>query len=371
MSTRKKGISILQWSGYLTDEAGEIMWKKFLWTDITKKILLVLEHTKGGIIGIAGLQGIGKTTTLHALQHKLEELINANCVFIKWTSNWKETVSDDIEWDMDPVYDELLNKTYTDKTGYIRRSAKIEGFENELGKGTVKKLREEVIFGYLAESEYVFVDFPDYSKESIRQMNSDLDSFQETWRLLQKNYKTKATFVLAIQQELMEQHKHFLWGKIRLFQLEPYTAQNMLELYLRFHETYSPFTVEALTGLAKLSQGFFRRFMEYINIVVSQYVIDNRTNEITMTDVKTLIPSQKIISDMEIQLVALFPNDNQRDLASQVLKLLQQKGTLNQKQIATALNVNEMRVSRVLEKLNNNLTTRVRGKGPAWLISLK
>jgi len=164
------------------------MWKKFLWTDVTKKILLVLEHSKDALIGITELQGIGKTTTLYALKHKMEELIldspfDVECVFIKWTANWKETVEDEIDWDTDCDYDIMLNKAYIDKTGYIRRSTHIEGYENELGKGTVKKLRETIIHMYLADSNYVFVDFPDYSKESTSQMNADLNSFQKTWRL--------------------------------------------------------------------------------------------------------------------------------------------------------------------------------------------
>lgn len=129
MNIREKAISILKWTGYLTDESGDIMWKEFMWTDVTKKLLLVLQYSKGGLIGLTGLQGIGKTTTLHALRHKLKSLDEVDCAFVKWTSNWKETVSDDIQWEINADYDELLNNAYLAKTGLKLRSKKIEKYE--------------------------------------------------------------------------------------------------------------------------------------------------------------------------------------------------------------------------------------------------
>jgi predicted XRE-type DNA-binding protein len=80
---------------------------------------------------------------------------------------------------------------------------------------------------------------------------------------------------------------------------------------------------------------------------------------------------EKIISDMELQLFRLLPNDEQRELAIKVSTLLQTKHPLSQKQIALALRETTARISRLITKLNNNLTVQKRGKGTEWFISLK
>lgn len=393
--TAGKAIEVYTWASHLTAEMrfGDFITKEqvkeeYYLTTSVRRLLFKLRNIEQGIIGVVGLQGVGKTATLQVLATMLHSKQNP-ALFVHWTTDWfkklKET-PDVIEIYRDSVYFharervetlgrshvKVLGKdvTYPMLSDIEQRIAPIEKVELYLGKTECKKLKEEAVYTCLSNARFLFIDLPDYSKKNRTQMNKDLKLVETIWKKLQGNeYETWQIFVLGIQKEMFG--GHFFFGKMDIVELEPLKSTELVEAYKKKWETSEPFTDDALLLIAEYSRGVFRRFLKYIQVCIERTVTEQKEFPITVSLVKETVTLDKLVKDMELELSDIFKQKEKKLQAVKLLNFLRLVKQANQKLIAKELDINEMAVSRLVSKLEaHNYITRTRGRQKEWLIHL-
>ena len=221
--------------------------------------------------------------------------------------------------------------------------------ESRLDKGTVKRLRQETCMEILLEKSVIFIDMPDYSKTDRRRMVKDLESIHWLWNKIASS--GGPTVVFAVQKEMSE--GHFFLDKAQKFELEPLAPEQMMEVYVRaFHGT-EPFTEQALLKLGQMSRGIFRRFLRYILLTLDLWEKQAAGAELIDVDVVVkAVPVERLVEDMELELLALFPKHSDlRSLAVRLIMVLEEHGELGQSEIADLVEVEDYVLSRLLTKL--------------------
>lgn len=315
---------VYTWSGMLTADKYSGLEKDYYITEDGKRLFFHLKHCKHqDLVGILGLQGVGKT----ALLLQLSRALGKEALFIPWSKNWKETIQ------------ELM-------------------FEKL--KGLDKALED-----FLSDYRYVFIDFPDYPKKEKRRMWSDLTAVGELWK------RTKnATFVLAIQKEMSSDH--FLIGKMNVYELSPLKPSEICEIYKRKWSDTFPFTEEALTLLAELSRGVFRRFMKYVGKCIEEATLKKAEPPLSVEWVRQVITEEQLAKDMDLELTDIFgKNEEQKVMAVRLLNCLREHKEINQTKLAELLGVSDATVSRLVTRLEGRgYIKRKRGLHAEWLVFL-
>ncbi|MCP8309632.1 MAG: MarR family transcriptional regulator [archaeon] len=382
---------IYQWATKLTSESRTQSYH-YYWPDPIKRLLNRLKLVRGNLICLQGLQGSGKSIALIELKWKLEDEVEGNIVHFKWpgSNDPFETIHKVLEDSFHQEYvDYLYNKIrerlsderiafkvskiigYTQGSKIISQAEweefkkimkfQAEKLEHIFTIGERKELRKRFLIISLADSHTIFIDTRDYSRSDRRIMNSDLMAIQSLWdNLVQECLSCEGevpNLVFGFQKELIERKDSFFYGKMDIIELKPLTPQQLIEAYkLNFNEIW-PFEEQALLRVARLSRGIFRRFLRYISLCIEEWMAQEDMNKlIDLPLTEKAITNEEVSKDMDLELAALFPKSEEmkRKAIKIISYLTNVKEGLNQKQLAKALNLNEMDCSRLCDKLEEH-----------------
>jgi len=248
----------------------------------------LLDDTRAAVVGIVGVQGVGKTSALQVLRRRCLDKtdgradppdLSKKVALFKWR---RRTV----------LFESLLNGTHELSEEFRERYAwyllqelrrglprvldlpqsavglDVAEAEEALGKSVALGLREMAWLQVLLCRSVILIDMPDYSKSDRRLMTSDLNEIYWFWdRLAAHNIAPNV--VIAVQKEMFRDH--FFFDKMHKIELKPLKPEQMVEAYERRFGTLNPFTAEALAALARMSRGVFRRYLRYISMAIEHW----------------------------------------------------------------------------------------------------
>jgi hypothetical protein len=243
-----------------------------------------------------------------------------------------------------------------------------ETLEKLLGASVVQSIKRGFLSSHLFKAKAIFIDMPDYNKTNLQLMSKDIDELQRMWSYFMERQSNKASFLIAVQKEIIMRKPHFFFGKVMWSTLKPLTQEQLLEAYLQKWKSYEPFDEAALRLLAKLSRGVFRRFLKYVHLALRAGV---KTDLISTDDVGNVISSEILLDDMELELSDIF-SDSQRRIQVVKVFVMLRSGSLTQKQIAERLDISEAVAGNFVAKLElYGYVKRTRSKeGSGWNVSL-
>ena len=371
--------------------------------DAVKQLVRVLAVTEGGIIGLVGYQGVGKTTAL--LWYQFAKIASENVEL----ERKHKTVPDDYQygvvrfkWRREPeLFKSLLDGTHEMSSAFKRtyglrlleqikprfplldfqeaqRKPETLNFnwaEKTFGSHrAVNGLRKVVWFEILRGKKTILIDMPDYSKTDKRAMAKDFEEVYWLWNFLSDlTFRApKPNLVIAIQKEMFQ--GHFFFDKMQKIDLQPLQPNKMVEAYKGHFKATEPFTEDALLTLARMSRGIFRRFLRYITLALDLWEMkqEKEGSLIDVATVKEAVTTERLVEDMELELSDLFPKHSElRTLAVKLLMLLEEQGPQKQGQLATSLDIEPYSVSRLLTKLEAaRYVTRTR-EGTDKLVAIR
>jgi len=385
--------AVYHWASHLTAETRYTdpeSYKDYFLTASAKSLHFKLTHMEQGLVGVVGLQGVGKTSTLQKLAYDLNTN-ETSAIFIRWVADWQKIVESNPR--IAREYKSAINSTLyqkeeaygrtfrrmpglggkipdrTDLGRLERGEISLETMEATLGKNESKKVMQEAIISTLAFTRYVFIDLPDYSKKTKSAMNEDLSTVENLWKRATQiaGDDMRTIFVIGIQKEMYG--GHFLFGKMVIVVLSPMKVEEMVEAYKQKWVTINPFTEESLKLIAQKSRGIFRRFLKYIMTCIEGTA--GQDFPITTEIVNRSITLDVLNADMDLELTDVFQNNREHKMmAVKTLAYLSNKNA-NQKEIAELLDVDEATASRFVKKLETyGYLKKQRGTGKEWILSL-
>ncbi len=359
------------------------------------RLLTHLRSVRGALVGLVGLQGVGKSSALLALATSLRQTEVPGVASSEWSDTilfkWRRT-GDLYKSLMD--YDHDASLEFRSKYGAKMRSfssikrtlsyagaesgshlqrtqavlqnlekefpwvVQVDDEEKRLGKVRVESTRKEIWRDMLREKHSIFIDMPDYSKTDRRMMAKDLEEIYWLWQSLNRftgqfpDPTPTPNIVIAIQKEMFG--GHFFFDKMQKVELHPLQPERMVEVYKRRFKNTDPFTSDALLTLARMSRGIFRRFLRYIMLTLDLWEEEERVGRgrIEVETVREAVTMERLAQDMELELAELFPKRSDlRSLAVRLLLLLQERGERKQSELADSLEVKAYELSRLLTKL--------------------
>lgn len=393
---------VIEWSSLLTAESRQWM-EEYVPPLAVRRLFAKLQLAKGALIGLVGLQGVGKSQALIQLYDWLtnlrgeEEKGVAAVVFFKWPGGsdpingvfkvLMETYEDEYREFMFAEIKQRMPRNPKRKqkfNRFFRRipNAVIRPFHYDQLRKTVddisipyedledafffsweiRELRRKFVLSTLADARAVLIDMRDYGKSDRRVFEADIMGIQMLWNDVSNyafSYRDKAppNFVVAIQKELFFGPKgvtHFLLGKMETYELKPLTPQELLSIYLQTFKDPYPFQSDALMRLAKLSRGIPRRFLRYVNLCAEAWFVGwLKSPLIDVAGTEQVVTEEELRRDLDLEFSSLFPKSE--EMKMKALRLLSylsaREGGLNQKRLAEALGYSEMDVSRICDKL--------------------
>jgi hypothetical protein len=362
-----------------------------------------LENMSGGIIGLVGLQGVGKSSALRVLQifnkvkqdesykkqHK-ESVPYAHLldmVLFKWRRQSQLFTSllngtHELSAEFSRVYKSKLVELTKPSLQFWNRSVidnpqtlKPEWAERQIGWKNVQTLRQTVWLELLRSKRTILIDTPDYSKTDRRLMAKDLEELYWLWNTLSQwetpDRKRKPNIVVAIQKEMFG--GHFFFDKMQKVELCPLQPETMVEAYKRRFKDTDPFTSDALLTLARMSRGIFRRFQRYIMLTLDLWEEKERVERgrIEVATVREAVTMERLAEDMELELADLFPKHSDlRWLAVRLIMLLEGRGERKQSELLDLLGVRDYTMTRLVGTLEEAHYITRRRKGNEKIVSL-
>jgi uncharacterized membrane protein len=423
---------IYSWASQLASESRKLDWVLhwYVLPDAVREIIHKLETMNGGIFGLVGFQGVGKSGALQAIfRSRIEQVHRQRAegpdakgpvpghayriVLFKWRRESELFRSllngshEAYESFLSEYLPELLERSSTtrapaassrsgllyklslleeetkaltsrlaadgDPKFYASGAAleEVDRLECKFDKATLGKLRQSAWLRMLRRSETILIDTPDYSKTDRRVMAKDLQEIYWLWNTLTSSSSSSVppNIVLAIQREMFRDH--FFFDKMEKVELEPLKPEQMVEAYRKRFNAIKPFTEDALLALARMSRGIFRRFLRYITLTL-QYSESHSKKIIDIETVKAAVTVERLAEDMELELVELFPK--QSDLRLQAVRLLmylEESGPKKQAELAEEFGLEEYAMSRLLAKLELHRYIARRREGTDKIVSLR
>lgn len=389
------------WAGLLAGESRGEAWVRSGYTAPPTVVRVARELDivrSDGLICLIGSQGVGKSSALMALSQRIP-----NSILLKWRREqelhtsflestrrtsyeylYRYSLKLDRELDLRqsasrvPVlngWDRDVREQFVDDIVTLEREGEhysvvpdLAWAESKFVKLTVDKWRQDMCNDILREKSVILIDTPDYPKTDRRRLTKDLDSIQRLWNKITSS--GGPTIVFAVQKEMSE--GHFFLDKAQKFELEPLAPELMVEVYARRFQGTEPFTEKALLKLAQMSRGIFRRFLRYILLTFDVWEKNGGRPDVVDVDfVVQAVPVERLVEDMELELVALFPkNGYGRLLAVRLIMLLEERGELGQSEIADLLDVKDDTVTRLLDKLEPAYYVARRAIGHRKIVTL-
>jgi hypothetical protein len=312
---------------------------------------------KGGIIGIVGLQGVGKTSALlwlDAIEKVPRERYEV--ILFRWRRekdlfdsllNGSHEASSDFLIEYETRLKELLGES-VESVQSLPVSGVVEG---RLGRLQAERLPKRAWLDFLRRRKVILIDMPDYSKTDRRAMARDLDDIYRLWNSLARMSDDRPNLVIAIQKEMFR--GHFFLDKMEKIEIQPLEPRRMLEAYMARFKTTEPFTEDALLTLARMSRGIFRRFLRYITLTLDLWIRHPEPRApIDSAAVKEAVSLERLAEGMELELEELFPKHSDLRLqAVRLLMLLEESGPRKQTELIDELGIERYEMSRLLTKL--------------------
>lgn len=378
---------LYSWASQLASESRSPDWVAgwYVWPEAVLRVQRQLETMKAGIIGLLGLQGVGKSSALRALHNSTK----SESILFKWRRHrqlyrslldgsheasedflreyWRRLrerpsakLSSPVPRESDfrkrllSIEEEMklveVDAKILDDPDFRVGQPELESAEAELSRDAAGTLQETTWLEMLQDNKTVLIDTPDYSKTDRRLMAKDLQEIYWLWLNLAKS-DNAPNIVLAIQKEMFT--GHFFFDKMQKIELEPLQPEAMLEAYKRRFASTEPFTGEALVTLARMSRGIFRRFLRYITLTLDLWQTRQEPRQpINSATVKDAVTVDRLAEDMELELVEVFPK--QSDLRIEAVRLLmhlEESGPQKQAELAERLGMEDYAISRLLAKL--------------------
>jgi len=341
------------------------------------RIMEQLRCTEGCIIGVVGLQGIGKSSALLALEETEKiRLEQTEVVLFKWQR--EKDLYESLLEENHEASQEFLQK-YREalfNTGRVLRKPPemymipVRTIERLVGKNACEVLRGRTWLDILRRKKDILIDTPDYSRTDKRAMARDLDDIYRLWVNLSKTKGQKPNIVLAVQKEMFG--GHFFFDKMQKIELEPLQPEQMIEAYRKHFVTTEPFTEEALLTLALMSRGVFRRFLRYINLALEKWSTHPDPGySIDRVVVKEAVTFERLAEDMEFELAGVFPRQSDAPRqAVQLLMELEEHGSLKQSKLVKRLGIKDYSLSRLIAKLEQHRYVQRERSGTDKIVSL-
>jgi len=378
--------SLHSWASCLTGESRDLGWVmyRYIWPDSVQRVKRLLQTMTKGIVCLAGLQGIGKTSALRALfydnmlrQNRSAKNRSANpsdyywnhdydAIIFKWRRELFRTVPVSVE--CGSVAFEAICSEKLGRRRYENMSVGLSG--GRMGRAEATALREEAWVEMLSRKSLILIDLPDYSKTDRRLMARDLSQIYWLWNTL-ISQDSDANLVIAVQKEMLG--NHFFFNKMRIVEIESLNPDQIVRVYLQTFHGPHPFTNEALTALAIMSRGIFRRFLRYVTLTLESWeILSEPRQPIDPALVKQTITIDRLAEDMERELAELFPK--QSDLRLQAVRLLmrlEESGPKKQTELVEELGMEDYAMSRLLTKLGLHRYVVRRREGTDKIVSLR
>ena len=424
---------IYSWASQLASESRKLDWVLhwYVLPDAVREIIHKLETMNGGIFGLVGFQGVGKSGALQAIfRSRIEQVHRQRAegpdakgpvpghayriVLFKWRRESELFRSllngshEAYESFLSEYLPELLERSSTtrapaasSRSGLLYKLSLLEEetkaltsrlaaegdpkfyasgaaleevgrLERKFDRATLGKLRESAWLRMLRRSETILIDTPDYSKTDRRVMAKDLQGVYWLWNTFASSSSSSIppNIVLAIQKEMF--HDHFFFDKMEKVELEPLKPEQMVEAYRKRFKAIEPFTEDALLTLGRMSRGIFRRFLRYIMLTLDLWQTRREhRGRIDTTVVEEAVTVERLAEDMELELVELFPK--QSDLRLQAVRLLmhlEESGRKKQTELVEELGMEDYAMSRLLARLELHRYVARRREGTDKLVSL-
>ena len=400
---KKYRAGVYSWASQLAAENRDLkaFLEGYVWPKAVTEIWHQLEHMKGGIVGLVGLQGVGKSSALIALEVRcIQKVMKREDPEKKKSQQPGVYGVVRFKWRREAdLFRCLLDGTHEcsrdfDRDYRVRMLGNLESClpllnlkevrnhpetlnlgwgEKVLSKSSVRNLRRVVWLEMLAKQTAILIDMPDYSKTDRRLMGKDLQEIYWLWDTLPKIAGEKErNFVLAIQKEMF--HDHFFFDKMIRVELDPLSPDQMVAAYKQHFKSTEPFSEEGLLTVARMSRGIFRRFLRYITMTLRLWEGNYSKLRATIDSdiVKEAVPLERLEEDMELELSELFPKHS--ELGKQAVRLLmhlEESGPQKQSELADQLDMETYTMSRLLGKLELYRYVTRRRDGTDKVVSLR
>jgi len=393
--SREHIADVYSWASQIASEERDLNWINhwYVRPDAVRRIQRLLENMRGGIIGLVGRQGVGKSSALQAIyvsrmeteeeerktllrQKRADSALFDQTLLFKWRREpelFKSLLDETHELSSDYnleyrriVWERVVGlPQITDAEKYEQRgpgTLDLRWAETKLGRSVMQVLRREAWLRILLSKKLLLIDTPDYSKTDRRLMARDLEGIYWLWNFIIQHNKD-ASIVVAIQKEMFRDH--FFFDKMDKIELEPLRPDQMVQAYLNRFGSTTPFTREGLLTVARMSRGIFRRFLRYITLALRLWETSPEPRDsIGLEIVRKAIATERLAEDMEFELAELFPKHS--DLRLQAVRLLmhlQEYGPTKQSELGQELGMERYMMSRLLTRLElHHYVTRERAR---------
>jgi len=372
---------VYDWASRLTAESRNslVAAAEYYWPTETRRLHNRLLQSQRQLIAVLGCQGVGKTSAMLALDLALNIEFYRHALTAK-TKNGNAALKNIKPRAIALNYSDLdsfLNllkpadsphfsnffSTYMDELNQLLRfklvrvpygkQVSLRDAEVILGREKCRTARMNSFLKTTPQHQVLLIDLPDYSKTDRRLMFKDLKLIQFLWRNIMADQYSETNLVLFFQEETF--HDHFYFGKMDTITINPFKAKDLVLAYKqKFKNTY-PFTEDSLLKVATLSRGVFRRFLQYVKLCLDKWTETKDHPELLdETIVQEAITKERIAQDMDTELSQIFPkNPDAKLTATEILNLLGEKKSVNQKTIAELIEIPDYKLSRIINKLDS------------------
>jgi len=358
--TRKIDLAtkdLLTWTGQITAESS--ISEDYIWPDPVKRLLKRLKLSEGVLVGVIGLRGVGKSSAMMFLAYELRKIAkDEDEVFsLKWPggSIYDAVMKCDefFEARRRSINSEISRMREQD-VRFMRKSTDLrEQFrESLLPVGVRKQAERDAAEGLLTTPKWLLIDLPDYPKRDPRRIARDIEIIQRIWNsalLAERN----PNIILFIQAETFATEDHFFFGKLLIYRIDPFRPEQLIEHFKKIFPE-SPFTDDALNYVAKLSRGIFRRFKRFLGLALETWLESgDQTKTIDLEFAKGALTDAEIAREMDLELSQIFKHGRLKEFAVKIIAKLMQVREIQQKQLATEMNMSESALSKMLDKLED------------------
>lgn len=188
-------------------------------------------------------------------------------------------------------------------------------------------------------------------------MSRDLDDIQQLWNSLALQ-GWNGNIVISLQRELLGEEgvSHYFLGKTSIYEIKPFSSDEILELYKMRWKSTSPFTENALRYVCRMARGITRRWLRYLGIILQSWLMDERKPmPIDMNEASQYLPVDEVTKDMDAEISHVFRKspEGKKDAMAVIALVNSANEPLNQKEVASTLKIGEMECSRIVSKLED------------------
>jgi hypothetical protein len=378
---------LFNWCSQLTAESSEE--GEYLWPASMKKLLERLKLTKGALVGVLGLRGVGKSEAMRTLGFELSK-IQDDVIYFKWAGG--DLVDVVKTWDSffdrrdsylaeriedmasnDPRFRDKLYKISETREGddvgrlvynLAARNWKhietddiknrLDIFDHLIPAHVKKEVEREAAMDLLKDIKTILIDLPDYPKRDPRRIAADIAQVQKIWQSALED-EHNPNIVLFIQAETFATEDHFFFGKLLIYRIEPFKPEELIQ---HFKEQFGPdelITDDALSYVVKLSRGIFRRFKRFLGVCLEEYLVSgDRSKPIDREFVGNALTVGELFKEMDLELSELFKTEEMKENAVKIIRMLMKAREIQQRQLAHVLNMSEGAISKILIKLEDH-----------------